>query len=123
MQRDMDLLRTILLELERHPYDGRWPELSIPGRSEQEISYHVRLLDDAGFVEAIDLSTLAGICWRPRRVTYQGHEFLDAARNDTRWTKAKDIVRSATGTLTLEGLKLTLEELLKKSLASALGGL
>jgi len=41
------------------------------------------LLHEAGFIEAMDLSTLGGICWKPTRLTYNGHEFLDAARSDT----------------------------------------
>jgi len=122
MQREMDLLRSILLELERQNYDSGWAEISIPGRSEVEISYHVRLLADAELIEAIDLSNMDGICWRPRRMTYQGHEFLDAARNETLWAKAKDTVISTTGTLTVEALKITLAALIKKGLAAGLGG-
>ena len=57
-------------------------------------------------IEAVDLSTMGGICWKPKRLTYAGHQFLDAARSDTVWQKAKSLVAKSTGTLTLEGLKL-----------------
>lgn len=122
MERDMDLFRSILLELERQPYGGGWVDITIPGRSQEEISYHVQLLADAELIEAINLSTMDGVCWRPRRMTYRGHEFLDAARNDTLWARAKDTARGATGTLTLEALKITLAALIKKGLAASLGG-
>ncbi len=44
---------------------------------------------------------------------YEGHEFLDAARSDTIWSKAKATVMKNAGTLTLEALKATLAILMK----------
>jgi Hypothetical protein (DUF2513) len=58
MHRDMDLARTILLDLEKRPYAHGWQDIEIEGHSADEISYHVRLLEQAGFIEAIDFSTL-----------------------------------------------------------------
>jgi hypothetical protein len=45
-----------------------------------------------------------------QRLTYEGHELLDAARSDT---KAKATVMKNAGTLTLEALKATLAILMK----------
>ena len=42
------------------------------------------------------------------RLTYEGHEFLDAARSDTLWNQGKRAVMQDTGVLTLEGLKICL---------------
>ena len=108
MKRDMELIRTILLEIERQPFPAGWYDLSIPSRPEEEISGHVMLLQDAGFIEAINLSSSNGVCWRPKRITHDGYEFLDAARDENNWAEAKAKVLNATGALTLDALKLAL---------------
>jgi hypothetical protein len=113
MKRDMDLVREILLKIEEFPFDGRFHDVTVDGHTAGEINYHVLLLHEAGFIEALDLSSLSGICWKPTRLTYSGHEFLDAARSDTVWQKAKAWTLKSTGTLTLEGLKLALPHVVK----------
>jgi hypothetical protein len=47
------------------------------------------------------------------RMTWAGHEFLDAAREDTRWKKAMDIVRDKGRSVTFEVLKALLISLIK----------
>ena len=118
MKRDMDLVREILLNVEALPFDGGFHDITIDGHTNEEITYHVMLLDEAGFIEAQDLTTMDGICWKPKRLTYAGHEFLDAARSDTVWQKAKAWTLKSTGTLTLEGLKLALPHVVKALIAS-----
>jgi hypothetical protein len=75
------------------------------------------LLHEAGLVEAMDL----GVGWKPVRLTYSGHEFLDAARNDSIWEKAKTAVVESTGVLTLEGLKVALPMVVKNLIAGYFG--
>jgi hypothetical protein len=111
--RNMDLLRQILLEVEMQAFQRGYYELSIEGYTEEQISYHVQLARDAGLIEAIDLSDMDGTCWRPTRLTFQGHEFLEAARNPSFWRQAKELVLQKTGTLTIEGLKIALAELIR----------
>jgi hypothetical protein len=113
MKRDMDLIRQILFKMEELPMTGGWYDIEIDGHSRDEIIYHVRLMDEAGLIEAQDLTTLTSIDWRPKRITYAGHEFLDAARSDTVWNTAKDKLLSVTGTLTIEGMKIALGAAMK----------
>lgn len=108
MKRDMELVRDVLKAIEEFPFDGGFHEINIEGRSESEISYHVMILHKAGLIEAIDLSTHDGMCWKAKTLSYHGHEFLDAARSDTVWAKAKAMLLNSTGTLTLEALKQAL---------------
>jgi hypothetical protein len=56
---------------------------------------------------------LTAVDWRARRITYAGHEFLDASRSDTVWNKAKEKVLTTTGALTLEGMKVALPLIVK----------
>jgi len=114
MKRDMNLVRAVLLEVEKLPHDYGFHDIEVEGYAPEEVTYHVRLLHEARLIEAIDLSTMSGVSWKSKRLTYQGHEFLDAARSDTVWEKAKSLVVATTGALTLEGVKAALPEVVKK---------
>jgi len=109
MKLDMELVRAVLLKVEEIPFDGASHDISVDGRSPDEIAYHVMLLHEAGLIEAIDL----GVCWKPVRLTFSGHEFLDAARNDSIWEKARTAVVESTGVLTIEGLRIALPMVVK----------
>jgi Hypothetical protein (DUF2513) len=118
MKRDMDLARQILLDVESHENtDGSgWLVVHYDGRSDPEIAYHVKLLEEAGLIEIQDLSTLAVSKYWPKRLTWSGHEFLDAARDDSRWQKAKRFVIDKTGSLSFELLKHALIKLATDSI-------
>ena len=52
MQRDMDLVRKILLELEKRPYDGGFIQgLTVDGYSPEQISYHVKIMGEGRLIE------------------------------------------------------------------------
>lgn len=110
MTRDMDLAREIMLELERAPYDRGLSSINIGGRDKDEINYHVMLLNEAGLVKAQELTPYDGVRWIPSRLTWQGHEFLDAARNETIWQRTKEFVQARGGTLTFDVAKAVLAQ-------------
>ncbi len=90
MKRSMDLCRDILLNLEAQPFDSGMIEVKIDKKSEQEISYHLMLLNQAGLVEAENLSkSTQKMKWRARHLTWDGHEFLEASKNQTTWDRVK----------------------------------
>ena len=93
MKRDMDLARAILFEIEKVPYDMDTHEITIDGYSKQEVNYHIILLNEAGLIEALNYSSFSGSAWQPKRLTWKGHEFLDASRDETIWNKAKDTIK------------------------------
>ena len=117
MKRDMDLARDILLALEDRG-NGRLGliKIDIPDRSRAEVSYHVMLLAQAALIEATDLSSPNRFGWRARNLTWQGHEFLEAARNDTIWERATTAVVERTGGLTLDLLQATLIKIGREAL-------
>lgn len=117
MKRDMELMRDILLKMEELPYTGSFLDVTVSGHTEEEISYHIMLIDEAGLIKANDVSSSDGMCWKALRLSYAGHEFLDAARNDNVWSRAKEWVMASTGVLTLEALKIALPEVIKQILA------
>jgi hypothetical protein len=63
------------------------------------------LLDQAGLVQ-MDLMTYDGGALRtPVGLTWAGHEFLDAARNNSVWNKAKSAIVEKGGAVSFEILK------------------
>jgi len=55
----MDLIRRILFEVEEHADGSSWIDLSIDGYNEGTISEHVKMLADAGYIQAKNLPDLA----------------------------------------------------------------
>jgi glycerophosphoryl diester phosphodiesterase len=96
MKRDMDLLRAILLSVEAEEH-GFAPDIKIPDYTQEEIGYHAVLLGEAGLAVVANITTLDSKSPQARiiRLTWSGHEFLDAARDKTIWNQAKDKIGSA----------------------------
>lgn len=113
MKRDMDLIRKILLEIEANPDPNRWISLSVDGYNPKEISYHVKLLAEAGLIEAKNVSNTINFEWKPICLTWEGHEFLEASRDEGLWEKAKSLILRKGGTLSFEVLKQALIEIMK----------
>ncbi|MCK6553955.1 DUF2513 domain-containing protein [Candidatus Binatia bacterium] len=105
MKRDMDLIREILIAMEERPAEARGETLHVADRSDTEVAYHLRLLVDAGFITAIKASSNAGPAWLPLDLSMKGHDFLDAARDKTRWTKATTLMKEKAGGFALDVLR------------------
>jgi hypothetical protein len=77
MKRDPILSLWILGRVAEAPYDssGSLISLSLEGSTDDDISYHVLLLGDAGFIEVgkDDLGRP-----RPIRMKWKGHEYLES---------------------------------------------
>jgi len=69
----------------------------------------------AGLVEGSDVTTMdsEGPEAIPTCLTWQGHEFLDACRNEGVWVKAKEKIKSIGGEVPLDVLKTVLVEIIK----------
>lgn len=89
MKRNLDLIRDVLLAVEGHDRPTKTVEIRVEGASPEEIAYHVMLLGQAQFVDAVDMSDGQMLDWRPKSLTWQGHEFLDATRNASVWRQVK----------------------------------
>lgn len=115
MKRDLDFCREILLHVEGLSAGlVRLDEENFPERDPDEIDYHVRLLVDAGLLDGPGNGTVQGLTWK-------GHEFLDAARDDTMWNRAKGVVKEKAGGAAFDLVKDTLLELGKRAVFGALG--
>jgi len=94
MKRDMELVIKILKEVEEkdsiEPFNLR---MSDEGYDDDLVMYHLILMSEAGLIETFELTTLGGSNVMVKRLTWDGHEFLDAARNDSVMSKAKEIAK------------------------------
>ncbi len=99
MQRNMDLVRTILLKVEKNPSGTASKDLGIHSFSEQEIGYHAHIMKQEGLIEADDSpsTTHQGPSPILRSLTWKGHEFLDLARDQLRWNRAKATIEKIGG--------------------------
>ncbi len=119
MKRDMDFIREILLAIESYPKSDAYNlNLSFPGHSEDEVSYHCRLLSDARMIDANCIEANVGPdVWWIKGLTWAGHEFLEASRDDSRWNKAKKIISEKTGSFSFEILKSILMDLMRGAIS------
>ena len=111
MKRDINLIRELLLQIESK--DCRKAEdFDLENNQLQTINYHLILLTEANFIKASflqsDQSGIEDVI--VHRLTWDGHEFLDAARNETAWNNTKKILREKAITVTFDVLKLLLIE-------------
>jgi len=108
MKRDIDLVRKILMSVEAKESPDDWLNIEIEGYSPVEISYHVKILAEAGYLDARDLSSTGNFEWAPVNLTWEGHEFLDAARDTKIWNKAKGVISEKASSVSFEILKAVL---------------
>jgi hypothetical protein len=111
MKRNWDTIREILVRLEEIPPEQDVRLSSFPQERAQEVSYHVELLMEAGLIHGQMSKTIGPgpHDFFAMRLTWQGHEFLDAIRSDTVWQRTKSSFLS-------KGLSMTFD--LVKSVAS-----
>ena len=105
MKRDLDLIRQILLEVEKKEKPIGWIDIQVKGYSNEQVAYHVKLLAVEGYMNAKDLSTKTEFDYKPIRLTLRGHDFLNAARDDTVWNQVKETVGNKIVSTSLEVLK------------------
>ncbi len=91
MRRDPELVRKILLEAEK--VDRGPKPIHVDGYSEAEITYHGKLLVEAGWINESPVDGGFFV----RHLTAAGHEAVDVIRADTAWRKIKLASAGAAG--------------------------
>lgn len=92
MKRDMELIIKILKTVEEEKTPTNNIVIDIDGHDFETVQYHVGLLCEAGFLKA--KRSLNPLEYMISEMTWAGHDFLDAARNDTVVEKAKEIAKN-----------------------------
>lgn len=117
MKRDMDLVRTILQTIENSEKPGI-SEIDLPEYDSDIIDYHIMLLDEAGLIDANydELDDGKIIVMSINRLTWDGHEFLSAAKDDKIWNEAKAKIKHKGFELTFKLMQTLLESIMKTML-------
>ena len=98
MKRDPDYLREILFKVEESETDILAIRRTLGMSSKQRKKvHHIELLCDAGLLVQVSDSGY--------RLTFQGHDFLDSIRDETRWKKIIERIKTTGGDWTLDILK------------------
>jgi hypothetical protein len=129
MKRDWNLLRWLLNQAQScqggYPtvitngarYGGKHYSLDIGDLNYEEVCEHALLLGDSGLAEVrnlgISFSGPAGVAID--RLTMEGHDFLEAAKDETLWQKAMTTVNEKGGAVTVGVLTQILSALVKQS--------
>lgn len=112
----MDLVRALLLALEEHEHSYVPGSVEIEGYTEEKIGYHCHLVKQAGLADGYDDATMdntspsSGLT----SLTWQGHEFIDAARHPDIWSQSKAMMAKAGGGY-FQVWPAVLSELVKKN--------
>lgn len=98
MKRDMELVRSILLEISEGHFQLVWsPEDNAEGiKKNHLVAYHLKIMVQAGLLEVgveLDQTNNYFLTQDPM-LTWIGHDFLDSISNESVWGKAKEVLKS-----------------------------
>lgn len=99
MKRDLDLIRKILLWMEEQEHGFAQTKVALQGYTAEQIAFHVYLLGDGGLAKVSDTTAIGNTSPTaiPLNLTWAGYEFIDAAKDETLWGKAKSVLIKPTG--------------------------
>jgi len=119
-KRNLDRMREILLKLESDDLeesDAGWMWTRDEDFFSKEDNYQIVLLVQGGFVEVHEHRTLASVVPDMLRITFAGHDYLSAIRDEGIWNKTKTAVAETGGSAGLEIVKAIAMGLVKQKLS------
>jgi hypothetical protein len=119
MKRDLDLVRLILKEIEeKQPPGIAIQDISIDGYDRQTVYAHIGLMANAGLLNGEVIEGMVGnVGVIIRGLTWNGHDFIAAATDESIWTKTKTTVAKHGPAVTFD----VLLEMLKAEIRMRLG--
>lgn len=117
MKRDMELIRKMALAIEDSPSGYAPDDLTIDRYTLEQLGYHAHLMIQAGLATGSDVTTMGSDSPEAMltSLTWAGHEFVEMARDETRWKKAMGLVEEKGGSVTISILTQLLTELMKRT--------
>lgn len=105
MERDMDLVRKILLAVESNSSPAPIANLRIDGYSFDTVAWHCQLLYNHGFFDCFKANSTGNqryYTFWVGNLTWEGAEYLDTIRDESLWGKIKILAKE-------KGLGLTFD--------------
>lgn len=130
MNRDMDLIRQLLLRIEAQrlgvggavaqvlTLSTSKPPLCLDGEDPDEVHYNMRLLAEASYLDMAKTQFTGS--FNIHGLTWAGHDFLDSVRDAEVWRKTKDGALEAGG-FTFDLLKDLAKGFAKKQIEDRTG--
>lgn len=97
MKRDFDLIRIILRDMEAAEPMQTYQNFPYDGYEKPTIIEHIELLIEAGLLEGEVHRHSSGGIPVVTRLTWAGHDFLDAIKDESIWKKAQESVLKPIG--------------------------
>jgi hypothetical protein len=117
VKRNLDTIREILLKIEASDIPLDVAQLTSDPQKYRTMSFHVKLLMDAGYIECDRLcAPRAYDNYDVERLTNAGCDYLDTIRNDKIWSQVKDKIETVGGSAALETVKQVAIDLMKNLL-------
>ena len=112
----MDLVRDILLRLEEMtaPDQSLRPE-NVEGYTPYEVGYHIKMMCEANLINCTNAASHQyPMAYFAKHITWEGHDFLDAIRNESVWKQTKSVIADKGGSMAFEVVKQVAIEISKK---------
>lgn len=95
VQRDMELIRKIMLTIEEQYVDVVLYNIEIKGYDLKTIAYHCDILHQAGLVSVYggDYGSNELVSFGVGSLTWEGHNYLDKIKDDKIWNKTKCTIK------------------------------
>jgi hypothetical protein len=125
MKRDWELIRELLTKVEACTLPTEQVHLShFEAEQQAAVSYHMELLIEAGLVDGSMSRTMGPNITRfvVRRLTWDGHEFLESIRSESIWSKTKSTLSENGISMTFDLIKEVAKEAGAALIKGALGG-
>ena len=110
MKRDWETIREILTTLEASERPNAAVDAKNFHQDMQNVAYNMRLLKNAGYIEAIMHESSEGDnlidAALATSLTNSGHDLLDMMSNDSMWTKIKEKIKSSGVNMTFDTVML-----------------
>lgn len=125
MKRDMDLVRKIMLKIEdEYAYTALY-NLKVEDYTVEQIATHCKMLYEAGLISDYKafysdnkLSNF-GI----GNLTWDGYEYLEKVRDNSRWKQIKDVAKEKGLPLAIEVIKKIADSLIATATAAAIASI
>lgn len=125
MERDMDLIRLILLEIEKEYRSTPLYGLKVEGYDMETIAYQCELLYQHGLIS--DYGSQYGddtiTDFAVGHLTWEGHDYLDKIRDNSRWGKIKKVLKEKALPPTIEVIKMLADGLISAATAAAVSSI
>ncbi|ORE90523.1 hypothetical protein ATO13_22496 [Stappia sp. 22II-S9-Z10] len=120
MKRDMDLIREILLHVEASE-TLHMTAFQLPGHGDEAVTEHAILCIEKGLLEGRPILTMNSREVLVGRLTWEGHDFLAAIRDETVWTRLKSSISQPLTSLPFDVIKSVGASLVQQMVAKQIG--